>query len=258
MPPKKRNLTEIEPSKSGSRRRSTRLSSTGKRKSLYFEDEDDVDDSEQDGPPPRKTTKTVANASRAGPRSQKNISDDEDRYEDEDISEDENGASDDFDEDDDSATATPPPKPGAAMRGRGRPAKNPRARADSGKTQARTPKGAVKKVGRPTKTTQSSPGAKRGGGHEDKNEMGNNESDDSDDDDEEPRVTFIPLPKLRDTNGVDYEETKVHLNTLLFLGDLKANNKRSWLKSKFNLVYLSSISSSHQVPCSRLRNFSFL
>ncbi|KAI0187566.1 hypothetical protein EV127DRAFT_369327 [Xylaria flabelliformis] len=58
------------------------------------------------------------------------------------------------------------------------------------------------------------------------------ENDNSEDDDgsDGPDVTFIPLPKLRDTDGVDYEDTKVHPNTLLFLGDLKANNKRSWLK----------------------------
>lgn len=237
MPPKKRNLTQIEPVESGSRRRSTRLSSTGKRKSLYFEDEDDVDDSDQDGPPPRKTTKTVANASRAGPKSKHDISDDEDGYEDEATSEEQNGDSDDLDEDEDSATATPPPKSSAGRRGRGRPAENSRARADSGNTRARTPKGAVKKGGRPTNMKQSPRSAKRGGGHDDANEIDNNKGhdsdDDDDDDDDERKVTFIPLPKLRDTNGVDYEETKVHPNTLLFLGDLKANNKRSWLKSKF-------------------------
>ncbi|KAJ4210545.1 hypothetical protein NW767_000818 [Fusarium falciforme] len=60
-----------------------------------------------------------------------------------------------------------------------------------------------------------------------------NDEDDDDEDDEDapPKVTIIPLEKLRDTNGVDYEDFKVHKNTLLFLRDLKANNKRPWLKS---------------------------
>ncbi|KAJ9165680.1 Glycoside hydrolase family 92 protein [Coniochaeta hoffmannii] len=46
-----------------------------------------------------------------------------------------------------------------------------------------------------------------------------------------PKVTYTPLPKLRDTGGVPYEDTRLHKNTMLFLKDLKANNKRSWLKS---------------------------
>ncbi|KFA63610.1 hypothetical protein S40285_04117 [Stachybotrys chlorohalonatus IBT 40285] len=62
------------------------------------------------------------------------------------------------------------------------------------------------------------------------------EEDDDDDDDEldedaPPRVTILPLEKLRDTGGVEYEDHKLHRNTLLFLKDLKANNRRPWLKS---------------------------
>ncbi|KXJ89780.1 hypothetical protein Micbo1qcDRAFT_136870 [Microdochium bolleyi] len=56
------------------------------------------------------------------------------------------------------------------------------------------------------------------------------DDDFQDRDDEESRVTFIPLPKLRDEGGIDYEPERIHPNTLLFLKDLKANNKRSWLK----------------------------
>lgn len=41
----------------------------------------------------------------------------------------------------------------------------------------------------------------------------------------------IAAIKLRDTDGVDYEDTKIHKNTFLFLEDLKANNRREWLKS---------------------------
>lgn len=51
------------------------------------------------------------------------------------------------------------------------------------------------------------------------------------DSDAPPKVTFIPLPKLRDTNGVLYTDETLHPNTLLFLRDLKAHNQRPWLKS---------------------------
>lgn len=56
------------------------------------------------------------------------------------------------------------------------------------------------------------------------------EEEDEDDEDAPPRVTITPLVKLRDIGGVPYEDTRLHKNTLLFLKDLKANNKRSWLK----------------------------
>lgn len=59
---------------------------------------------------------------------------------------------------------------------------------------------------------------------------GNEGGDDSDDEDR--RVEFIPLPKLRDTGGVEYDPSTVHPNTMAFLVDLKANNKRSWLKRR--------------------------
>ncbi|KAK4145189.1 uncharacterized protein C8A04DRAFT_35914 [Dichotomopilus funicola] len=57
------------------------------------------------------------------------------------------------------------------------------------------------------------------------------DEDDDSDDDAPPQVTFIPLPKLRDTGGIEYADDRLHPNTLAFLRDLKANNKRSWLKS---------------------------
>lgn len=57
-----------------------------------------------------------------------------------------------------------------------------------------------------------------------------NDYDDDGDDDEDPRVTFIPHVKMRDTGGVPYQDDRLHKNTLLFLKDLKANNKRTWLK----------------------------
>lgn len=61
------------------------------------------------------------------------------------------------------------------------------------------------------------------------------EDDDDDsesDDDAPPQVTFIPLPKMRDTGGIEYADDRLHPNTLAFLRDLKANNKRSWLKCR--------------------------
>lgn len=67
--------------------------------------------------------------------------------------------------------------------------------------------------------------------NEDEDDKDNGDDDDDDDDDDGPRkVEIIPLEKLRDTGGVPYEDHYVHKNTMLFLKDLKANNKRSWLK----------------------------
>ena len=41
---------------------------------------------------------------------------------------------------------------------------------------------------------------------------------------------FIPLPKARPAGSTSYSPTTIHPNTLLFLGDLHANNDREWLK----------------------------
>ncbi|KAL8768991.1 MAG: hypothetical protein Q9209_004908 [Squamulea sp. 1 TL-2023] len=41
---------------------------------------------------------------------------------------------------------------------------------------------------------------------------------------------FIKLPKARGDGGVKYQEGIIHPNTMLFLGDLKENNDREWLK----------------------------
>ena len=61
--------------------------------------------------------------------------------------------------------------------------------------------------------------------------------DEESDDDAPPKVTFIPLPQLRDTGGVDYEDDRLHGNTLHFLKDLKKNNERGWLKCKASLNF---------------------
>ncbi|KAK3292503.1 uncharacterized protein B0H64DRAFT_467597 [Chaetomium fimeti] len=60
---------------------------------------------------------------------------------------------------------------------------------------------------------------------------GAEESDEEFDEDAPPKVTFIPRIQLRDTNGIAYADNTVHPNTLAFLRDLRANNKRSWLKA---------------------------
>lgn len=58
------------------------------------------------------------------------------------------------------------------------------------------------------------------------------DDDDEDDEDSRPRVEIIPLEQMRPLDGVEYEDEKLHKNTMLFLRDLKANNKRPWLKSE--------------------------
>ena len=44
-------------------------------------------------------------------------------------------------------------------------------------------------------------------------------------------AVFIKLPKARAAGSTPYLPSTVHPNTLLFLGDLKANNDRDWLKT---------------------------
>ncbi|CAK7568296.1 MAG: hypothetical protein SEPTF4163_006283 [Sporothrix epigloea] len=50
------------------------------------------------------------------------------------------------------------------------------------------------------------------------------------DSDAGPRRTFVPHKKLRDLGGVSYSDATVHPVTMHFLKDLKANNRREWLK----------------------------
>ncbi|PSR82102.1 hypothetical protein BD289DRAFT_23828 [Coniella lustricola] len=71
---------------------------------------------------------------------------------------------------------------------------------------------------------------------EQSDEQGGNNHDQDDDEDEidedaPPRITIIPHKKMREIGKTPYEDDKLHQNTLLFLKDLKANNKRDWLKS---------------------------
>lgn len=43
---------------------------------------------------------------------------------------------------------------------------------------------------------------------------------------------WIPLPKARTAGKTPYQDHTVHPNTLAFLGDLKENNEREWLKGR--------------------------
>ncbi|KAH8904235.1 hypothetical protein BR93DRAFT_900228 [Coniochaeta sp. PMI_546] len=149
------------PETTGSARRSTRISSSGK-KSRYFEDESVDELSQEEYPAKRRTgkvvkTKAVAKSSaKSTPNKRKKV---ESEDEDDDV----------YNDDDEEST----------------------------------PEGAADEEG----------------------------NDDSFDEDAPPKVTYIPLPKLRDTGGIPYEDDRLHKNTMLFLKDLKANNKRVWLKS---------------------------
>ncbi|KAK3316429.1 hypothetical protein B0H66DRAFT_294663 [Apodospora peruviana] len=68
-------------------------------------------------------------------------------------------------------------------------------------------------------------------GAADDDEPNVDDEDEEIDEDAPQKVTFIPLPKLRDTGGIEYADDRLHKNTLAFLKDLKAHNKRTWLKS---------------------------
>lgn len=47
-----------------------------------------------------------------------------------------------------------------------------------------------------------------------------------------PKTTIIPYNGLRPLGGIEYSDTRVHTNTLLYLNDLRTNNDRAWFKSK--------------------------
>jgi hypothetical protein len=46
------------------------------------------------------------------------------------------------------------------------------------------------------------------------------------------KAVYIEKPKPRGDGGIKYVPEKIHPNTMAFLGDLKANNEREWLKSE--------------------------
>ncbi|RYP75883.1 hypothetical protein DL771_002147 [Monosporascus sp. 5C6A] len=207
MPPRKRAQADVAAPATGSpsreRRRSQRVRSTAT-KSAYFGAESDADDgSEVVLPPPR---------GKKAPLKEKGKVEEVVRYDDDGESEYESGGDDggggDEDDDDDEL---PPEAPPNRMK-RGRPPKQQQAEKKQ-KTNRQASRASAAK-------------AKR-------QEMDDDDDDDEGSEDEDGRVTFIPLPQLRDTGGVDYEDARLHPNTLLFLRDLKANNKRSWLKMHY-------------------------
>ncbi|KAK8100708.1 hypothetical protein PG999_011082 [Apiospora kogelbergensis] len=214
MPPKKRENGNSAPQAATGRRRSARVSSTGKT-SNYFED--DVDESEDTGTA-RKPAKNPKKRTRVESDHDHDDESDEAPYEEEGDSS-SRGDGDEVDEEDEESDEVNPSLP--PKRGRGRPPgkspKLPKKAKDGEESDAPPPR----KRGRPSKATPKAATAGDDGGDSDDEEF-----------DDENRVTFEPLPQLRDTGGIEYEDTRIHPNTLAFLKDLKANNKRSWLKAR--------------------------
>jgi hypothetical protein len=186
-------------------RRSQRLSTSGAT-SRYFDN--DVAESDDSVAPPKPSKRKVSNVKHNTSSSDELQLDDDD------------ASSEDITEDEDSDEVEP-----VVPKKRGRPStSNPKKRqANSNDVDPPRKRGR----GPPSKST-SEKRAKV------KSEDEENKGEDEDSDSEDPRVEFIPLPKLRDTGGIDYEPETVHPNTMAFLKDLKANNKRNWLKSKCN------------------------
>ncbi|KAI1631450.1 hypothetical protein F4809DRAFT_166433 [Biscogniauxia mediterranea] len=261
MPPRKRPQAESESTSAATRRRSQRVSSgiVGVRKSAYFEDDDNDDDDDQ-SPPPRKVARTTkkgavtaaATARKATAKARENESsddvlqatsdgdngdaasedtdddddDDDEGYDDGDAEVSDGGESEDEvedyeeeEEEEEEYDAAPPPPP----KKRGRPAA---ATATAKSAAAKNPS-----RGRGKANTDSAK-PKNAGKAKTKSKLEDEDDDDDEDEDEDgdDRITFIPLPQLRDTGGVEYADTRLHRNTMLFLRDLKANNQRSWLK----------------------------
>ncbi|KAL1888749.1 hypothetical protein Sste5346_009375 [Sporothrix stenoceras] len=172
------------------RRRSTRISLSGQT-SQYFEgDDSDVDLDDRPG----KRAKKSALASKAKNGARRQVDDsgdsDADSYKEEE-DEDEEEDGDEDNEDDD---------------------------ADDYEEEK-----VVKSSGKISSKNGAKGGAKNGRKHKE-------ESDDDSDSDAAPKVTFIPHKKLHDLGGVDYADETVHPVTMHFLKELKANNRREWLK----------------------------
>ena len=60
-------------------------------------------------------------------------------------------------------------------------------------------------------------------------ELSASEKDIKEEEEDKKRVvTIIPHEMLRPLDGVEYADHKIHKNTLLYLEDLRVNNRRSW------------------------------
>ncbi|KAI8227261.1 hypothetical protein K4K55_008081 [Colletotrichum sp. SAR 10_96] len=149
-------------------------------------------------------------------------------FEDDDDSEAEFNGDDGFDEngEDESDIDEPEEEEEKPKRGRGRP-KGAVAKPKP-KAKAQTKAVPVKKGTKKQKVEETEDDYQDEQVEEDDEEE---EEVDEDDDERKPRVTIIPLEKMRGLDGVEYSDETLHKNTLLFLKDLKANNVRSWLKS---------------------------
>ncbi|KAI6357546.1 hypothetical protein MCOR25_007637 [Pyricularia grisea] len=177
---------------SSSRRRSTRIGSSAE-KSKYFES-DSGSGSDSDDAHVAKRAKTGDGTKYSGRRGPKVESDaSEDEYE---------APDDDDDEEEDEEDA-----------------------ADEASGDGSEEEQDKLKPYKPVKKKGAKPPLKTG------RDKDKNDFDKEDDSDEDNMVTFIPHVKLRELDGVEYADEKLHRNTLLFLKDLKANNVRSWLKS---------------------------
>lgn len=109
-----------------------------------------------------------------------------------------------------------------------------------------------RKRGRPTKRAslqkkESSDATEDYKDNDDDEDEEENEDDSEIDESAPMKVTVLPLEQMRGTGGVDYEDEKLHKNTLLFLKDLKANNERSWLKCEFVVPPSSNHSRAHEI-----------
>lgn len=61
---------------------------------------------------------------------------------------------------------------------------------------------------------------------------------------------IIKKPKARPAGKTPYKDETIHPNTLLFLADLKSNNKREWLKSKYEQFLSCNAGQRYSVaPC---------
>ncbi|KAI1086716.1 hypothetical protein F5B19DRAFT_120499 [Rostrohypoxylon terebratum] len=241
MPPKKRSAAEAASTPHASRRRSGRIGSSGK-KSTYFENVDDGEDTDELSKvaPPRKAAKTKATPKR-GKKEEIRVEllDEDEKSESEsDSGDDGDGYVEDKEEsEDESEGEESSPPPVVQKRGRGRPPKTPTpvkaaaAKAASAKKASAKARvsGAGTSKGRPK--AQSKAKAKHQAKAKSEESDAEEDDDDDDDDEEDNMITFIPALKLRDLDGVDYADERLHKNTFLFLKDLKANNNRKWLKA---------------------------
>jgi hypothetical protein len=55
------------------------------------------------------------------------------------------------------------------------------------------------------------------------------------------KQVFIKMPKARSPGRTPYEDGTLHPNTMAFLGDLKKNNDREWMKSKFEILAMGTM-----------------